>query len=151
MATHFSILAWRIPWREEPGGLPSIGLQRVRHDWSDLALSTQNNRNFPKLEPMSRSEWAVLSLPRSGSEDFFFGSSLVAFYIWQALRSNDAKTAQHTWRRAGWHGTMCLKPTILPLKDTSIPPTLGWNKMSNSHGLCPGEQRQPQRVPTSSS
>ena len=32
MATHSSILAWRIPWREEPGGLQSIALQRVRHD-----------------------------------------------------------------------------------------------------------------------
>ena len=32
MATHSSILAWRIPWTEEPGRLHSIGLQRVRHD-----------------------------------------------------------------------------------------------------------------------
>ena len=32
MATHSSILAWRIPWTEEPGGLQSIGLQTVRHD-----------------------------------------------------------------------------------------------------------------------
>ena len=32
MATHSSILAWRIPWREKPGGLQSTGLQRVRHD-----------------------------------------------------------------------------------------------------------------------
>ena len=32
MATHFSILARRIPWTEEPGGLYSIGLQRVEHD-----------------------------------------------------------------------------------------------------------------------
>ena len=32
MATHSSILAWRIPWTEEPGGLQSRGLQRVRHD-----------------------------------------------------------------------------------------------------------------------
>ena len=32
MATHFSILAWEIPWREEPGGLQSMGLQRVGHD-----------------------------------------------------------------------------------------------------------------------
>ena len=37
MATHSSILTWRIAWTEEPGGLQSIGLQRVRHDWSDLA------------------------------------------------------------------------------------------------------------------
>ena len=33
MATHSSIAAWRIPWTEEPGGLESMGLQRVRHDW----------------------------------------------------------------------------------------------------------------------
>ena len=32
MATHSSILAWRIPWRDEPGGLQSMGSQRVRHD-----------------------------------------------------------------------------------------------------------------------
>jgi len=32
MATHSSILAWKIPWTEDPGGLQSIGLQRVRHD-----------------------------------------------------------------------------------------------------------------------
>ena len=32
MATHSSILAWKIPWTQEPGGLQSMGLQRVRHD-----------------------------------------------------------------------------------------------------------------------
>ena len=32
MATHFSILAWKIPWTEEPGGLQSMGLQRVGHN-----------------------------------------------------------------------------------------------------------------------
>ena len=32
MATHSRILAWRIPWTEEPGGLQSTGSQRVRHD-----------------------------------------------------------------------------------------------------------------------
>ena len=32
MATHSSILAWRIPWTEEPGSLPSMGSQRVGHD-----------------------------------------------------------------------------------------------------------------------
>ena len=33
MATHSSILAWRIPWTEEPDGLPSIGSQTVGHNW----------------------------------------------------------------------------------------------------------------------
>ena len=37
MATHSSILAWRIPGMGEPGGLPSMGLHRVGHVWSDLA------------------------------------------------------------------------------------------------------------------
>ena len=39
MATHSSVLAWRIPGMEEPGGLPSMGSHRFRHDWSDLAAA----------------------------------------------------------------------------------------------------------------
>ena len=37
MAIQSSVLAWRIPWTEEPGRLQSMGSQRVRHNWSDLA------------------------------------------------------------------------------------------------------------------
>ena len=40
MATHSSVLAWRIPGTGEPGGLPSMGSHRVGHDWSDLAAAT---------------------------------------------------------------------------------------------------------------
>ena len=45
MATHSSILAWKIPWTEEPGRLQSMGLQRVGHDWvtKHLAPPGQNN------------------------------------------------------------------------------------------------------------
>ena len=39
MATHSRILAWRIPWTEEPGGLQSTGLQRIGHDRSNLAYT----------------------------------------------------------------------------------------------------------------
>ena len=39
MAAHSSVLAWRIPGTGEPGGLPSMGSHRVRHDWSDLAAA----------------------------------------------------------------------------------------------------------------
>ena len=45
MATHSSVLAWRIPWTEEPGGLPSMGFSRQEH-WSGLP--------FPS--PMQESE-----------------------------------------------------------------------------------------------
>ena len=40
MATHSSVLAWRILGTGEPGGLPSMGLHRVGHDWRDLAAAT---------------------------------------------------------------------------------------------------------------
>ena len=39
MATHSSVLAWRIPGTSEPGGLPSMGSHSVEHDWSNLAAA----------------------------------------------------------------------------------------------------------------
>ena len=42
MVTHSSILAWRIPWTEEPGGLQSVGLQRIGHDWATKQQQQQN-------------------------------------------------------------------------------------------------------------
>ena len=52
MATHSSILAWRIPWTEEPGELLSVGSHRVGHNWSDLAAVaaaavSQKSPSFP--------------------------------------------------------------------------------------------------------
>ena len=49
MATHSSILTWRIPWTEEPDGLQFIGWQRVRHNWSNSAL-------------MQAKEWGVITV-----------------------------------------------------------------------------------------
>ena len=49
MASHSSVLAWRIPGMGEPGGLPSLGSHRVGHDWSDLAAAAaaeQITQNF---------------------------------------------------------------------------------------------------------
>ena len=41
LATHSSTLAWKLPWTEEPGGLQSMGLLGVKHDWvTSLSLST---------------------------------------------------------------------------------------------------------------
>ena len=60
MATHSSVLAWRIPGMAEPGGLPSMGLHRVGHDLSDLAAvaaamyicqSQSQNLSLPTLSP----------------------------------------------------------------------------------------------------
>ena len=61
MATHSSVLAWRILGTGEPGGLPSMGLHRAGHDWSDLAAAagqttSQKDRMDNRLntEPRAR-------------------------------------------------------------------------------------------------
>ena len=46
VATHSSVLAWRIPGTGEPGGLRSLGSHRVGHDWSDLAVAVWS-KGFP--------------------------------------------------------------------------------------------------------
>ena len=46
MATHSSVLAWRIPGTGEPGGLPSMGLHRVRHDCSALEQQQQHTSTY---------------------------------------------------------------------------------------------------------
>ena len=49
MAAHSSTLAWRLPWREEPGRLQSMGLQRVGHDWAtSLTHSLSSERESEK-------------------------------------------------------------------------------------------------------
>ena len=50
METYSSILAWEIPWTEEPGGLQSMGSQRVRHD---LAIKQQQIRRLSKADPQN--------------------------------------------------------------------------------------------------
>ena len=57
MATHSSVLAWRIPGMGEPGGLPSMGSHRVGHDWSDLAINIriiQNSKHESLINSMSK-------------------------------------------------------------------------------------------------
>ena len=75
MATHFSILACRIPWTEEPGGLQSMGLQRVGHDWvthtilhvcvqSCTHLDVLGSVQFYHMCPSLPRHWSVLA-PRA--------------------------------------------------------------------------------------
>ena len=47
MATHSSILAWRISWTEDPGGLQSMGLQRVGHNWVTNTVERQREELRP--------------------------------------------------------------------------------------------------------
>ena len=52
MATHSSILASRIPWTEEPGGLQFMGLQRVRHDWACMDITMINFGDYFPFFPL---------------------------------------------------------------------------------------------------
>ena len=65
MANHSSILAWKIPWTEEPGGLQSMGSQRVGHDWSDFTFTILYHFSLVPLwvSPL-QGEIYVLHLPR---------------------------------------------------------------------------------------
>ena len=65
MATHSSILAWRIPWTEEPGGLQSMGSQRVGYDWATDTLTFHKRINLEKWELGSR-KWKELRFPALG-------------------------------------------------------------------------------------
>ena len=61
MATHSSVLAWRIPGTGEPGGLPSMKSHRVGHDCSDLAAAWQlTTRSLFQIFPFSYSCWEGL-------------------------------------------------------------------------------------------
>ena len=85
MATHSSVLAWRIPGKAEPGGLPSMGSHRVGHNWSDLAAAAvtsigEGNGNplqYTCLEnPMVRGAWLAsvhgVAKSRTRLSDFTF-------------------------------------------------------------------------------
>ena len=59
MAPHSSVLAWRIPGMEEPGGLPSMGSHRVGHDWSDAAAPAEM---YVKKKSWTRDHQASVTL-----------------------------------------------------------------------------------------
>ena len=78
MATHSSILAWRIPGTGEPGALPSMGSHRVGHDWSDLAAAAAGRlrKEWPigHEDPLEEGTAAHCSIPaqrnpRTGEAD----------------------------------------------------------------------------------
>ena len=73
MATHSSIPAWRIPGTEEPGGLQSMGSQRVRHDWEFLRSMLANGMNFDKLNPTYSFNSEI------NTQRFFFHSVILSF------------------------------------------------------------------------
>ena len=83
MATHSSVLAWRIPGTGEPGGLPSVGSHRVRHDWSDLAAAAVSAQVFWALEvPDSYSYKKLCSFPQDSlSQKLAFAERTQVWFV----------------------------------------------------------------------
>ena len=93
MATHSSILAWRIPWTEEPSGLQSTGLQRVRRDWTtslSLFCSRGHTRNLDRVQSHSseisqESSWMYIQ----------------RMYLWCWNKAEDPEKGIHVYPRPG--------------------------------------------------
>ena len=68
MATHSSVLAWRIPGKGEPSGLPSMGSHRVGHDWSNLAAAAAAAWNLQAAITVFPSLFIILTSPHTHRE-----------------------------------------------------------------------------------
>ena len=77
MATHSSVLAWRIPGTGKPGGLPSMGSHRVGHDWSDLAAAAAAAVH----PPLSLLTYVINNSVASTSLLLLFSLSVVSDYL----------------------------------------------------------------------
>ena len=78
MATHSSVLAWRIPGMGEPGGLPSMGSHRVRHNWSDLEAASHSISSLEAID-FSPTQFEPANLSHQLSCKALFNSFLYLF------------------------------------------------------------------------
>ena len=81
MATHSTILAWRIPWTEEPGGLQSLVSQRVGHDWA----TSLSRFTFPRTEATRIKQtkvWGRKIILSWAADSCFYPEGICCFVVW---------------------------------------------------------------------
>ena len=118
MATHSSVLAWRIPGMGEPGWLLSMGSHRVRHDWSDLAAAAA-----------TAAAWVILFRLFKLALCSFFNKALPRILLYE-IHENRATLVQV--RMGGWH-TASLGPLASPAQKWFLVHnwrTWGWVEFS---------------------
>ena len=106
MATHSSILAWRAPWTEEPGGLPSMGSQRVGHVWASNTFTC-----FPNQ---------ACYVP-----GYTIIPQLLLFELFQVIRSSVFEETSTSYHLLVSRLKMCAFPTTFGAKD-ALRRALSW-------------------------
>ena len=122
MATHSSVLAWRIPGMGEPGGLPSMGSHRVGHDWSNLAAAAADNHGsvITHLEPdilEYEVKWALGSITINKAS----GGDGIPAELFPILKDDSVKVL-HSIRQQIWktHQWPCCKNTTVEKPSTTL-------------------------------
>ena len=96
MATHSGVLAWRIPGTGEPGGLPSMGLHRIGHDWSDLAAALNLTLFFKSMWQLA---FNCLTLTYACPLDFSYSLRISLFIciVTQKIKHQDSIAPINWW------------------------------------------------------
>ena len=88
MATHYSTLAWEIPWTEEPGRLQSMGVARVRHDWVTKPTNQRTRENLHPtrglMSKCSRNNWwlsPTVTVPKVQDYRRLHWNSLCCYFL----------------------------------------------------------------------
>ena len=88
MATHSSILAWRIPWTEESGRLQSMGSQRVGHDWTINTFTFMEQKDWGEISDFLRFTWMVPVALLTGTIFFFLPKVAIQRQINPSIHSH---------------------------------------------------------------
>ena len=150
MATHSSVLAWRIPGTGEPGGLPSMGSHRVGHDWSDLAAAPESLRGkWDRVDPVTLccSPAMLVALLQQQNTKKLYGAKINCVEgRWGKFWTKDTKRAKnlyyHFWRARSKNRVLGAKEGyVWPLHTR---PSWGWaNHLSHLSGPAPGHTPTP--------
>ena len=133
MATHSGTLAWRIPWMEEPGGLQSLGSQRVSHDWGGLARTDTQEMHLSLACLAESYLWPLWSITVVTCLYSYCGLPNTDKLINYTLHYVASEVSDSVWPH-GPPGSSCLWGS--PGKNTGVVchallqgifPTQGWN------------------------
>ena len=120
MATHSSILAWRIPWTEEPGGLQSMGSHRVGHDWVTNTFPFQ-----PFLAPGTVS-WKTIFPQTGGGGSFRMIQAYYTYCVLYFYYYYISSTSDHQALDPGDWGPLCYGTCSFSRALSTTRPHLSW-------------------------